>query len=107
MNIHQAGYLDMLDNNFTTFPEAWGTCNDEAKNSLTYKCKKWTSGSGSPTHGTLNGVGQIFVSGLGGIVSFSVFLFFFLGAFTHLMISVVHGGKPATRILSSAPSKAV
>lgn len=61
------GYTDLLKKGYTTWPEAWGTCNNPTLQP--YKCaaSNWTSGSLSPTHGTLNGIGQWFVPGLGGI----------------------------------------
>lgn len=62
------GYVDLLENGYSTWPEAWGACAaDENRTSRMYECKKWTSGSLSQLHGTLNGIGQFFIAGLGGI----------------------------------------
>eukprot|EP00040_Diaphanoeca_grandis_P022458 m.120654 g.120654 ORF g.120654 m.120654 type:complete len:517 (-) comp28822_c0_seq2:151-1701(-) len=60
------GYVDLLDKGYTTWPEAWGNCMTP-NTSVTYQCKHWLSGSLSQMHGTLNGIGQWFVGGLGGI----------------------------------------
>jgi hypothetical protein len=56
-----------LSPRYTTWPEAWGGCDDKQAPAAPYTCKQWTPGSASPTHGTLNGVGQIFISAFGGI----------------------------------------
>eukprot|EP00039_Didymoeca_costata_P002489 m.60515 g.60515 ORF g.60515 m.60515 type:complete len:960 (-) comp11329_c0_seq1:22-2901(-) len=61
------GYLSLLSTGYTTWPEAWGTCFDKPLPTAMYKCKNWQSGSASLLHGTLNGLGQWFVSGVGGI----------------------------------------
>jgi hypothetical protein len=81
------GYVDLLDNGYTTWPEAWGNCADKpddlssSNNSsrtlgqpapvpgcaTCFTCKQWDVGSASKVHGTLNGVGQQFISGIGGI----------------------------------------
>ena len=64
------GYLDVLAHNYTAWPEAWGSCSDKAGAPTfptPFTCKAWSTGSKSPLHGTLNGVGQLFVTGLGGI----------------------------------------
>ena len=61
------GYMDILNNGYTTWPEAWGRCTDHKQPQAPYQCTQWVSGSASPMHGTLNGVGQQFVSAIGGI----------------------------------------
>ena len=64
------GYVDLLAKGFTTWPEAWGNCLSEHNPQQPYACAatgKWRSGSSSPAHGCLNGLGQWFVAGLGGI----------------------------------------
>ena len=64
------GYADLLAKGFTTWPEAWGSCDSEKDPQQPYACAatgKWRSGSLSPAHGCLNGLGQWFVVGLGGI----------------------------------------
>ena len=72
------GYADLLAKGFKTWPEGWGHCNDGDQDpQQPYKCGEtnsarkrsggWTSGSSSPAHGTLNGMGQWFVAGVGGI----------------------------------------
>eukprot|EP01050_Picozoa_sp_SAG11_P009879 SAG11_NODE_962_length_6376_cov_3.798471_2_plen_493_part_00 len=82
------GYLAILDNGSTTFPEHWGYCHDAGSCCMeadwrksccerVYQCQAYngctegkcttSAGSSSLIHGTLNGVGQLFVSGIGGI----------------------------------------
>ena len=61
------GFVDLLDSGYTTWPEEWGTCKDARQPRAPYQCAQWVSGALSPMHGTLNGVGQQFVSALGGI----------------------------------------
>ena len=82
------GYLDMLSNG-TTFNENWGFCHDRGSCCAAadyrkdccekvYECQDYrgcplngacgsSSGSSSKIHGTLDGVGQLFVAGIGGI----------------------------------------
>lgn len=82
------GYLAILDNGATTFPEHWGYCHDAGSCCMeadwkksccdrVYQCTNYSgcttsqcttsAGSSSKIHGTLNGVGQLFVAGIGGI----------------------------------------
>ena len=83
------GWADLLSKGFTTWPEAWGSggpanarqpwkippCHhatggaevseDTEASSSSSSC--WQSGALSLAHGTLNGIGQWFVQGIGGI----------------------------------------
>lgn len=83
------GWGDLLSKGFTTWPEAWGSggptnaqqpwkivacphakatsseLSNESSSSSSSSC--WKSGALSPAHGTLNGIGQWFVQGIGGI----------------------------------------
>jgi alpha-L-rhamnosidase len=85
------GWGDLLAKGFTTWPEAWGSggpanakqpwkipacpprepaaaaarIEDLVPDEASSSC--WQSGALSPAHGTLNGIGQWFVQGIGGI----------------------------------------
>merc|ERR1712099_24881 len=61
------GYADLLAKGFTTWPEAWGQCKTQTAQPFRCAASNWTSGSLSPAHGTLNGIGQWFIAGIGGI----------------------------------------
>jgi sucrose-6-phosphate hydrolase SacC (GH32 family) len=82
------GYLAIIDSGSTTWPEHWGYCHDPGNCCMeadwqksccerVYRCKSYSgctegecatsAGASSKIHGTLNGVGQFFVSGIGGI----------------------------------------
>ena len=61
------GYMDLLNSGYTTWPEEWGRCTDHSQPQAPYQCTQWVSGADSPMHDTLNGVGQQFVSAIGGI----------------------------------------
>lgn len=66
------GYVDLLKKGFTAWPENWGTRKAGTGSGGVLRqpyldSANWTSGSDSPAHGTLNGIGQWFIGGLGGI----------------------------------------
>ena len=72
----EQGYVDLLSKGFTEWPENWGTHktghktgtqSPEGPRQPYLDAANWTSGSDSPAHGTLNGIGQWFIAGLGGI----------------------------------------
>jgi hypothetical protein len=81
------GYVDLLTKGFTTWPEDWGTAKPHTGTTDSSSLRQpyldaanWTSGSGSPAHGTLNGIGLWFIVSLRGIVRCFLAQLLFLAA---------------------------